>query len=323
MYIVYIYYDEVVAYEDVVNTFEIFKDHGFVNCAQIEDRCAEACTNLTAARCPHNDPKRLCNPGKYVISDSKTLLCFRRKNSDSFTTYMEKGASNCEQGYDDVSADIHAAYDNGAGNPSSNITDHMEFFALGHNYGIEFCRKQTNAVGETVPDASKPAAADFNARLETDISENKKLYIISYGVQDRDDNPQCGVNKRTVHVEDTMPPVIHVKWAGHGSTANIDLRNSPSLLGVSAIDNTDLNGAVKIYDVYNNSQEVLNSDGSHIESTKLNPSTADTKEHAFESSLVAEVGRTVNGWIVAGFGVAATGLALLTFSSKKTTQIEV
>merc|ERR1712070_1101760 len=254
-------YDEVVAYVDVVNTFEIFKDHGYVNCAQIEARCAEACTNLTAARRPHNDPKRLCNPGKYVISDSKTLLCFRRKIN--------------------------------------------------------------NAVNETTPDASKPAAADFNARLETDISENKKLYIISYGVQDRDDNPQCGANKRTVHVEDTMPPVIHVKWAGHGSTANIDLRNSPSLFGVSAIDNTDLNGAVNIYDVYNNSQEVLNSDGSHIESTKLNPWTADTKEHAYESSLVAEVGRTVNGWIVAGFGVAATGLALLTFSSKKTTQIEV
>merc|ERR1719335_556852 len=54
-------YPAVVAYDDVVNTYEIFKDHDYVNCAQIEARCDAVCTSL-GSKCPHGDPKRLCNP---------------------------------------------------------------------------------------------------------------------------------------------------------------------------------------------------------------------------------------------------------------------
>jgi len=317
----------IVAHDNIVNTFNIFAGHGYTNCKQIEQRCEAVCSDLGSDRCPENDPKRLCNPGEYNVDADTTLLCFRRKNTDSFTTYQETGTygeNTCPDGYDDVTAQVTADWAGGYTNTDNFVLNNM------YQQYSGFCKKTVEAAsddGFTTSSPAVPTKAEFNARLDTTDDEDKKTYTITYAVQDRDHNPQCGVNQRIVHVEDTMPPVIHIKWAGNGITpqpAEFDLRDQPEYLGTSIIDNTPHNSiANTAHRVYNNSAEVLDDEGSHI-STTATAGTADNKIHSYAPTTeMAEVGHNVNGWIVAGFGVAATGLALLTYSSKKTTQIEV
>jgi len=314
--------ENIVAYENVVNTYKIFSGHSYTNCMQIQQRCTQVCQELGAQKCPGNESYRLCNPGKYKVSanDAEDLICFRRFNTDDFTTYQNK-ITTCNTGYDDVQTEIQAAYDSG------NTTS--DYFVLAHIYQrTDFCKKQNESLGGFNP--AVPTKSQFNARVDPTDGTDELSFTITYGVQDRDANPQCEQTTRVVTVEDTMPPVIHLKWtagANHGAEP-LDLRNTPERLGKSIIDNRHLpatqpNDVRGQYRVFDNSAEVLlPGSGSHLIDTSTD-GTAKDKVHSYESVEMAEVGRNVNGWIVAGFGFAVTGLAFLTSSSKKTTQIEV
>jgi hypothetical protein len=119
-------------------------------------------------------------------------------------------------------------------------------------------------------------------------------FVIFYHVQDKAGNKECQTPRRVVIVKDTLAPVItlHLKRA---------------LIHKSAPGKKGLGGQ------YNPA------------GTKSNPylmRVPKTASFFGNNSFMAETS-SVNGWMIAAAACAVTGVALLSFSSKSTTTIEV
>jgi hypothetical protein len=122
------------------------------------------------------------------------------------------------------------------------------------------------------------------------------VFVIAYHAKDRSNNKECIAAKRTVVVKDTLPPVIVVHLTKGGVTRKVGggadhKRSGAYKKGIGAQSNP-------AYRRPNN---------------------------PFLYSLMAESSQTssVNGWIIGAAASAVTGLALLTYSSKKSAVVTV
>jgi hypothetical protein len=124
------------------------------------------------------------------------------------------------------------------------------------------------------------------------------VYNIYYTVSDLNKNKQCAIKRRTVIVQDTLPPIITLSlkktWSGREST--------------------------KILHVSSSTVSKINGKANPARSTVGNPFI---RAHPFAANvkLMAEEQSTssVNGWVLGAAASAVTGLALLGFSAKKST----
>ena len=116
-------------------------------------------------------------------------------------------------------------------------------------------------------------------------------YVIEYHVKDASQNKECTTPKRTVIVRDTLPPVI-------------SLHLDKKLIHVSDATQTGLSNA------QNSAQANRAGDAAY------NPNLKDM--------LMAEQSSaSTNSWLLAAAASAVTGLALLSFSSKRATPVTV
>merc|ERR1711967_171279 len=123
----------------------------------------------------------------------------------------------------------------------------------------------------------------------------KGKYVISYYVQDKAGNHQRAVAKRTVVVKDTLPPVITLRLKG-----NLIQTSASNHRAVH--DKSIRNPAKKMYKAFDPKMARVNI---------VNKFPTFTRFMAETSS--------VNGWIIAAAASAVTGVALLSFSTKKQT----
>merc|ERR1712022_253 len=127
----------------------------------------------------------------------------------------------------------------------------------------------------------------------------KGKYVISYHVQDKAGNHQRAVAKRTVVVKDTLPPVIPLRLKG-----NL-IQQSAS--GHTAVHDDSISNPVdKVYKAFDSKIARVNVVNNFPTFTRFMAETS-----------------SVNGWIIAAAASAVTGVALLSFSTKKQTMIEV
>ena len=117
-------------------------------------------------------------------------------------------------------------------------------------------------------------------------------YVIEYHVKDASQNSECSTPKRTVIVRDTLPPVI-------------SLHLDKKLIHVSDATQTGLSNA------QNSAQANRAGDAAY------NPNLKDMVLMAEQSSA------STNSWLLAAAASAVTGLALLSFSSKRATPVTV
>merc|ERR1711990_572031 len=143
----------------------------------------------------------------------------------------------------------------------------------------------------------------FSRRSKDTRSLTQKMrkgkYVISYYVQDKAGNHQRAVTKRTVVVKDTLPPVITLRLKG-----NLIQTSASNHRAVH--DKSIRNPAKKMYKAFDPKMARVNI---------VNKFPTFTRFMAETSS--------VNGWIIAAAASAVTGVALLSFSTKKQTMIEV
>jgi hypothetical protein len=107
-------------------------------------------------------------------------------------------------------------------------------------------------------------------------------YIITYHAKDKAGNTECITPTRTVVVKDTLPPVISIKFG-------------KALLGHSSSDAVGIGGVANKAGIAGKGNPFLTTAGFMAETTPA----------------------TTNGWALAGVASAVTGLALLSFSSRK------
>jgi hypothetical protein len=107
-------------------------------------------------------------------------------------------------------------------------------------------------------------------------------YIITYHAKDKAGNTECITPTRTVVVKDTLPPVISIKFG-------------KALLGHSSSNAVGIGGVANKAGIAGKGNPFLTTAGFMAETTPA----------------------TTNGWALAGVASAVTGLALLSFSSRK------
>jgi len=146
---------------------------------------------------------------------------------------------------------------------------------------------ETNFYICAINDLNTPLAQHFSHDIAHDEIAHAEAgkYVISYHVQDKAGNSECSAPTRTVVVKDTLPPVISLNFGG-----KVIARSSSAAVGLSGVANPA--GAAQ--------------DGNKWGNPFL------------EGGLMAETASaTTNGWVLAGVASAVTGLALLSFSSRK------
>lgn len=170
------------------------------------------------------------------------------------------------------------------------------------------------------------------------ISSVAGMYVITYHVQDLNDNRECPTgpivgkdsqNKRTVVVKDTLPPVISL----HLGTEVI---NQDQINGAAGADlglgDANRNGAAGAAQENPAAKSAdITVDGRVIEANPSLKASPDYKVQAnsfplyhenkpsnFIGNFMAETASaSSNGWVVAGVASAVTGLALLGMSTRR------
>lgn len=150
---------------------------------------------------------------------------------------------------------------------------------------------------------------------ENQISQAEEgKYVISYHVTDSSNNPECETKYRTVIVRDTLPPVLslHHKWkTGTANSQGAIWVGKSGERGIHAVDGTWREG-----DDVNTPKW----DG-------IAPDQADWDQVAAlasSSTLMAEgTSSSVNGWLIAAAASAVAGVALLSYSARKSAAIDV
>lgn len=162
----------------------------------------------------------------------------------------------------------------------------------------------------------------YNSRVAA-ASENG-MYVINYHVTDAHNNLECddtsdtpSDNKRTVVVKDTLPPVISLTIGGFtnddGETAQInhDQVNHVHGVGLGGDENPAVSVANDAFD-----------DAAYEAPVNNFPLYEDHDGFAPEAGYMAEATTaSSNGWVIAGVASAVTGLALLSFSSRRTAAV--
>lgn len=156
----------------------------------------------------------------------------------------------------------------------------------------------------------------------TAISSVAGMYVITYHVADFNKNRECAnsKNRRTVVVKDTLPPVITLHLGK--DVINQDQVNAQSDVGLGGVAGGQANPAAKA--------SASTVDGRVIEanpSLKASPDYVvqansfplyNAKHRNYRSTFMAEAASaTSNGWVMAGFASAVTGLALLGMSTRR------
>jgi hypothetical protein len=166
-------------------------------------------------------------------------------------------------------------------------------------------------------DKVKSVSRHFKAddkTLNSRVSSEAGMYIISYHVSDINSNRECAtsLNKRTVVVKDTLPPVISLHL-GKDAAINMDQINALSDVGLNGIANPAAGSA----------NPVLANEPDYVVQPNSFPLYANREEDRKSLFMAETTASTSNAWIVAGVASAVTGLALLGMSSRRSTVVEV
>jgi len=154
-----------------------------------------------------------------------------------------------------------------------------------------------------INDLHRPSPG-FRTTEEVDSGAAKGVYIIVYHVSDAAGNTESSCDgstapRRTVTVQDTLPPVISLKWANKIVHVSAHADNNPA--GIS--------DQFESANIFLQGETMLDSAGNEHTVTGV----------AGAANLMAEAHRAgTNGWVLAGVVSAVAGVALLVLGHRKT-----